>query len=100
MENACAGGSTAFREAWMSVKAGLYDLVLAVGAEKVWFPEDKEKMFEGFCPAPTWSSPGDDRGVPGRREEEGRGGGLRGKEKKGGPLRRSWTSTPWARACT
>jgi acetyl-CoA acetyltransferase len=32
----------------MSVKAGLYDLVLAVGTEKVWFPEDKKKMFEGF----------------------------------------------------
>ena len=29
--NACATGATAFREAWTSVKAGLYDLVLAVG---------------------------------------------------------------------
>ncbi len=48
VENACAGGSTALREAWMSVKAGIYDLVLAVGAEKVWFPQDKKKMFEGF----------------------------------------------------
>lgn len=48
VENACAGGSTAFREAWMSVKAGLYDVVLAIGAEKVWSPNEKEKMFEGF----------------------------------------------------
>ncbi|MBU1672601.1 MAG: thiolase family protein [Actinobacteria bacterium] len=48
VENACAGGSTALREAWMGIKAGLYDVVLAVGAEKVWFPEDKKKMFEGF----------------------------------------------------
>ena len=48
VENACAGASTALRGAWMSVKAGLYDLVLAVGTEKVWFPEDKKKMFEGF----------------------------------------------------
>ena len=48
VENACAGGSTAFREAWMSVKAGLYDVVLAIGAEKVWSPDEKEKMFEGF----------------------------------------------------
>jgi len=31
-----------------SIKAGLYDLVLAVGAEKVYFPEDRQKMFEGF----------------------------------------------------
>src|SRR4030095_14464617 len=26
--NACASGGTAFREAWISIKAGLYDLVL------------------------------------------------------------------------
>ena len=31
--NACATGATAFREAWMAVKAGAYDLVLAVGVE-------------------------------------------------------------------
>lgn len=49
VENACAGGSTAVHGAWTGVKAGLYDLVLAVGAEKVWFPQDKEKMFEGFA---------------------------------------------------
>jgi len=33
--NACATGATAFREAWMSIKAGLYDLVLAVGCEQM-----------------------------------------------------------------
>jgi len=33
--NACATGATAFREAWMAVKAGLCDLVLAVGAEQM-----------------------------------------------------------------
>jgi acetyl-CoA acyltransferase len=33
--NACAAGATAFREAWMSIKAGLYDLVLAVGVEQM-----------------------------------------------------------------
>ncbi len=48
VENACAGGSSAVHGAWMSVKAGLYDLVLAVGAEKVWAPDDKKKMFDGF----------------------------------------------------
>lgn len=48
VENACAGGATAFRDAWMSVKAGLYDLVLAVGAEKVYAPHDRQKMFDGF----------------------------------------------------
>jgi acetyl-CoA acyltransferase len=33
--NACATGATAFREAWMAIKAGVYDLVLAVGVEKM-----------------------------------------------------------------
>ena len=33
--NACATGATAFREAWMSIKAGVYDVVLAVGVEQM-----------------------------------------------------------------
>ncbi len=33
--NACATGATAFREAWMAVKAGVYDVVLAVGVEQM-----------------------------------------------------------------
>jgi acetyl-CoA acetyltransferase len=33
--NACATGATAFRDAWMSIKAGIYDLVLAVGVEQM-----------------------------------------------------------------
>ena len=33
--NACATGATAFREGWTSIKAGLYDLVLAVGVEQM-----------------------------------------------------------------
>lgn len=33
--NACATGATAFRDAWMSIKAGVYDLVLAVGVEQM-----------------------------------------------------------------
>ena len=33
--NACATGATAFREAWTAVKAGLYDVVLAVGVEQM-----------------------------------------------------------------
>ena len=33
--NACATGATAFRDAWMSVKAEVYDLVLAVGVEQM-----------------------------------------------------------------
>ena len=33
--NACATGATAFRDAWMSIKAGIYDIVLAVGVEQM-----------------------------------------------------------------
>ena len=33
--NACATGATAFREAWMSINAGVNDVVLAVGVEKM-----------------------------------------------------------------
>ncbi len=33
--NACATGATAFREGWTAIKAGLYDVVLCVGVEKM-----------------------------------------------------------------
>jgi len=33
--NACATGGTAFRDGWISIKAGLYDVVLAVGVEQM-----------------------------------------------------------------
>jgi len=35
VENACASGSTAFREAWMAVGSGLYDIAMAIGVEKL-----------------------------------------------------------------
>jgi acetyl-CoA acyltransferase len=35
VSNACATGATAFREGWAAVKAGLYDVVLAVGVEQM-----------------------------------------------------------------
>lgn len=35
IENACAGGSSAVRQAWLSVGTGEYDVVLVVGAEKM-----------------------------------------------------------------
>lgn len=48
VENACASASNAVHGAWMSIKAGLYDLVLAIGSEKVFFPDHKKRMFDGF----------------------------------------------------
>lgn len=34
VSNACASGATAVREAFIGIKSGIYDIVLAVGAEK------------------------------------------------------------------
>ena len=36
VENACASGSSAFREAWVAVASGMYDVALAIGAEKLY----------------------------------------------------------------
>jgi len=47
VENACAGGATAFHHAWMGVASGLYDITMAVGAEKINHP-NKMKIFAGF----------------------------------------------------
>jgi acetyl-CoA acetyltransferase len=48
VENGCASATTAVHGAWMSIKAGLYDLVLAIGVDKMWLPDDKLKMYSTF----------------------------------------------------
>jgi acetyl-CoA acyltransferase len=50
VENACAGGATAFHQAWTAVKAGLYDVALALGTEKVFtaVESERQKMFDAF----------------------------------------------------
>ena len=50
VENACASASTAFNQACAMVSAGVYDLVLACGFEKMYF-EDKAKVFGAFMGA-------------------------------------------------
>lgn len=50
VENACASASTAFNQACAMVSAGLYDVVLAVGVEKL-YHEDKQKSFAAFSGA-------------------------------------------------
>jgi acetyl-CoA acetyltransferase len=50
VENACASASTAFNQACAMVTAGLYDVVLAAGVEKMYF-EDKAKVFGAFMGA-------------------------------------------------
>ncbi len=50
VENACASASSAFHLAWMSVASGMYDVVLAVGAEKM-SHEDKSRAFRATTAA-------------------------------------------------
>ena len=47
-ENYCASGATAIREAWVAIKAGLYDTVLVIGAEKM-----TDRVAGGVMPDPT-----------------------------------------------
>ncbi len=47
VENACAGGSTAFHGAWKDVATGQCDVALAIGAEKT-FSANKYSVFAGF----------------------------------------------------
>jgi len=47
-ENACAGASTAFHLAYTSIRAGMYDAVLALGVEKITH-EDKNFSFRSYA---------------------------------------------------
>lgn len=46
-ENACASSSTAFHLAWLYVASGMYDVVLALGMEKLFHP-DKKRTFQAI----------------------------------------------------
>jgi acetyl-CoA acetyltransferase len=48
VENACASSTTAVHQARAYLAAGLADVGLVVGAEKMFFPEKKEAMLQGF----------------------------------------------------
>jgi acetyl-CoA acetyltransferase len=50
VENACASGSTALLQACAMVSTGLYDVVLALGVEKL-YSEDRKKSFSAFSGA-------------------------------------------------
>jgi acetyl-CoA acetyltransferase len=47
VENACASASTAFHQAATMVEAGVYDVVLALGVEKL-YHEDKTRSFKAI----------------------------------------------------
>jgi len=55
VENACASASTAFHGAFKDIASGLYDVSLAVGAEKL-YDTNKYSVFAGFLSATDVSS--------------------------------------------
>ena len=48
VENACASSSTGLNQAFAQIKAGLCEVALVVGAEKMFYPEKKDLMFQAF----------------------------------------------------
>jgi acetyl-CoA acyltransferase len=48
VENACASSSTGLNQAFANIKAGLSQVALVVGAEKMFYPDKKELMFQAF----------------------------------------------------
>lgn len=47
-DNACASSSSGLAQAYAALRAGLYDVALVVGAEKMNYPEKRKEMFEAF----------------------------------------------------
>jgi acetyl-CoA acetyltransferase len=47
-DNACASSSSGLMQAHASVKAGIYDVALVVGAEKMNYPDKRLEMFDAF----------------------------------------------------
>lgn len=48
VENACCSSSTGLNQAFAHVRAGLVDIALVVGAEKMFYPDRKELMMQAF----------------------------------------------------
>ncbi|WP_206363513.1 thiolase family protein [Sphingomonas crocodyli] len=47
-DNACASSSSGLFQAYAAVKAGLVEIALVVGAEKMNYPDKRDAMFEAF----------------------------------------------------
>lgn len=47
-DNACASSSCGLFQAYAAVEAGLFELVLVVGVEKMNYPDRRDQMFEAF----------------------------------------------------
>lgn len=48
VENACASSSSGLFNAFLAIKSGLFDTVMVVGTEKMYYPEKKEEMMNAF----------------------------------------------------
>ena len=48
VENACCSSSTGLNQAFAQIKAGLCEVALVVGAEKMFYPDKKDLMFKAF----------------------------------------------------
>ena len=47
-DNACASSSSALFQAFAAIKAGLHEVALVVGTEKMNYPERRKEMFDAF----------------------------------------------------
>lgn len=47
-DNACASSSSGLMQAYAAVRAGIYDVAIVVGSEKMNYPEKRKEMFEAF----------------------------------------------------
>lgn len=47
-DNACASSSSGLMQAYAAVKAGLFEVALVVGTEKMNYPEKRAEMFDAF----------------------------------------------------
>ena len=47
-DNACASSSSGLMQAYAAVRAGIHEVALVVGAEKMNYPEKRAQMFEAF----------------------------------------------------
>jgi acetyl-CoA acyltransferase len=99
VENACASGSTALHGAWTAVRAGLYDCVLAIGAEKLHDP-DRAKVMMSFISGTDIEVTTnailrfqeEEKNVRNAKQKEW---GLRRPKKNQADIQRRWIFIPW-----
>src|SRR3984957_4820869 len=47
-DNACASSSSGLMQAFTAILAGIYEIAMVVGTEKMYFPARRAEMFEAF----------------------------------------------------